>query len=99
MPKAIDPSRLVSAIHQDHDRGRQAAQPWQASYQARRLETRKQTEPTASGRQMCWFASSADRLATIANPVLTLKYSVPASWTAVAHQSSRRGWGASTASR
>ena len=52
-PKAIDPARLASVIHHDHYLGRQAAQPWQASYQASTLDTRKQTEPTASGRHTC----------------------------------------------
>ena len=37
--------------HQASDLGRQAAQPWQTSNQARPLAIRKQAEPTASGRQ------------------------------------------------
>jgi hypothetical protein len=74
------------------DRGRQAAQPWQASYQDSALKTRKQDEPTASGRHTCWCAVIADRSAAMATPVLTLEYSVLASWTAVAHQSIRPGW-------
>src|SRR5262252_1802067 len=53
MPNAMEPIRLTSVIHHDHDAGRQAAQPWQASYQDRTLDTRKQTEPIASGRHTC----------------------------------------------
>jgi hypothetical protein len=83
---------LASVIHQTSTRGRQASQPWHVSYQASTLETRKQTEPMASGRQMCWCAVAADRLAAMATPVLTLKYTVPASCTAVDHQSIRPGW-------
>ena len=49
-PKATDPIRLAKVIHHDHDRGRQPAQPWQTSNQASALATRKQIEPTASGR-------------------------------------------------
>ena len=79
-------------IHQDNDRGRQAAQPWQASHQASALATRKATEPKASGRQTCRCAAWADRSETIATPVLTLKNRVPANCTAVAHQSIRCGW-------
>ena len=52
-PKATDPTRLASAIHQAHDRGRQATQAWQTSIQARALATRKQAEPMASGRHTC----------------------------------------------
>jgi hypothetical protein len=48
MPKAMDPTRLASVIHQPYDLGRHAAQPWQASYQASALEIRKQAEPIAS---------------------------------------------------
>jgi hypothetical protein len=79
-------------IHHDQDVGRQAAQPWQASYQDRTLDTRKQTDPIASGRHTCWRAVVAERLAAIATPQLTLKYKVPANCTAVAHQSIRPGW-------
>ena len=79
-------------IHQDHDRGCQATQPWQTSNQARALATRKQTEPTASGRHTCRCAAYAVRSAPIATPVLRLKYTVPASWIAVACQWIRRGW-------
>jgi uncharacterized protein HemX len=79
-------------IHHDQDAGRQAAQPWQASYQASALETRKQTDPIASGRHTCWCAAAADRLAAIATPQLMLKYKVPTNCTAVAHQSIRPGW-------
>jgi hypothetical protein len=73
MPKAMEPTRLASVIHQAQDRGRQAAQPWQVSYQASRLETRKQIEPIPSGRQTCWCAACADRSLAMATPVLTLK--------------------------
>src|SRR5689334_25433635 len=88
----MDPARLISVIHHAHDAGRQASQPWQISYQDRTLETRKQTEPIASGRHTCWWAACADRVAAIATPQLTLKYKVPASCTAVAHQSIRPRW-------
>ena len=91
-PKATDPIRLSSVIHHAHDLRRQASQPWQTSYQARALDTRKQTEPIASGRHSCWCAVCAETLDATATPVLTLKYKVPASCTAVAHQSIRRGW-------
>jgi hypothetical protein len=91
-PKATDPARLASVIHHDHSFVRQAAQPWQTSYQARKLETRKQTEPTAWGRYTCWWVAWADRLAAVAVPVLTLKNTVPTSCTPVAHQSIRPGW-------
>jgi hypothetical protein len=46
----------------------------------------------ASGRHTCWWAACADRSCAMATPVLTLKYSVPTNWTAVAHQSIRPGW-------
>ncbi len=88
----MEPIRLASVIHQDRSRGRHADQPWQTSYQARTLETRKQAEPIASGRYTCWWAACADRSVTMATPVLTLKYKVPTNCTAVAHQSIRPGW-------
>jgi hypothetical protein len=73
MPNAMDPIKLASVIHQAQDRGRQAAQPGQVSYEASRLETRKQTEPMASGRHTCWWAACADRSCAMATPVLMLK--------------------------
>ncbi len=51
------------------DRGRQTPQLWQASNQAGALAARKQTEPSASGRQTCWFAACAVRSTRIAFPV------------------------------
>jgi hypothetical protein len=35
-------------MHQDHSFGHNAAQPWQISYQARKLETRMQIERSGS---------------------------------------------------
>src|SRR5450631_2207324 len=86
----MDPVRLASVIHQAHSLGRQPTQPWQTSNQARVLATRKQIEPKASGRQTCWFAACAVRFSRRALPQLMLKKRVPASCTALAHQSIRR---------
>ena len=69
----MDPSRLTSVIHQDHDRGRHATQPWQTSNQASALATRKQIEPMASGRHTYRSALCTVRLTCMATPVLTLK--------------------------
>ena len=95
----MDPSRLTSVIHQDHDRGRHATQPWQTSNQASALATRKQIEPIASGRHTYRSAVCAARSTCMATPVLTLKYRVPTSCTALAHQSIRRGWKTKTRRR
>jgi len=89
--KAMHPTRLSPAAHQATSRRSTRHQPWHTSNQARRLETRKNTEPTMSGahtsRYCCWVVRSE---ASAAN-VVTLNASVPTSCTAVAHQSMR--WG------
>ena len=92
MPKATDPTRLRALIHHPMRRGRKAHGPWHTSAHASQLATRKQIEPRASGRHTAWStavgpASPTER----AWPVLTLKYTVPTSCTAVAHQSMRSG--------
>ena len=52
--KATEPTKLSNVIRQDRSRGRQAKDPWHSSAQASRLDTRKHTEPDASGRQTGW---------------------------------------------
>jgi hypothetical protein len=74
-------------IHQASDPGRQAAQPWHTSNQARTLATRKQTEPRTSGRQTWCRACAVPTAAKMAAKVLMLNSRVPASCTAVACQS------------
>jgi hypothetical protein len=73
-------------IHQASDLGRQAVQPWHTSNQARRLATRKQTEPKTSGRQTWCRACAVPTVAKMAANVLTLNSRVPTSCTAVACQ-------------
>ena len=51
-PKAMEPTRFSAVICQEMRDGRQAKGPWHSSAQASQLETRKQMEPSASGRQI-----------------------------------------------
>ena len=66
-------------IHQASELGRQAAQPWHTSNQARTLATRKQTDPKTSGRQTWCRACAVPTAAKMAAQVLTLNSRVPTS--------------------
>jgi hypothetical protein len=89
MPKNTDP---ISApiLHPGSD-VRHENQAWPASANASSLATRKQIEPSASGVHTTRSAPLGERLASRAVKVVTLKKSVPASCTVVAHQSIRCG--------
>src|ERR1700722_8809578 len=89
-PKAPDPARFKKVIHHGICDGRQAKEPWHSSAQASQLATRKQTEPSASGRQIWWCVPDAPSPTTKAAKVVRLNHSVPASWMRLAHQSIRR---------
>ena len=52
MPKATEPARFSAVIHHEIREGRQANGPSHSSAQANQLATRKQMEPSASGRQI-----------------------------------------------
>ena len=70
--------------------GRQAKGPWHSSAQASQLETRKQMEPSASGRQTGWWLGDAPSPTSSALSVVRLNHTVPISWMPAAHQSMRR---------
>ena len=76
-------------IHHGICDGRQAKRPWHSSAQASQLATRKHTEPSASGRQIWWWAPDAPSPTTKAAKVVRLNQSVPANWMRLAHQSMR----------
>jgi hypothetical protein len=86
-----DPIRFSAATRQPVSAGRHETQAWPASANASSLAIRKQIEPSASGVHTTKSAAFGERLASRAVKVVTLKSSVPASCTEVAHQSIRRG--------
>jgi hypothetical protein len=86
MPKATQPSRFTRAIHQSR-----VPRALPTARMARQPETRKQTEPRASGVHTRRSYSLASSPVRSASKVETLKNTVPASWIALLHQSSRRG--------
>ncbi len=69
--------------------GRQANGPWHSSTQASQLETRKQMEPSASGRHTGWWRDDAPSPTRRALSVVRLNHSVPSNWMLAAHQSIR----------
>src|ERR1700684_2385110 len=89
-PKATEPSRLSMVIHHEMAAGRHAKGPWHSSTHASQLETRKQMEPSASGRQIGWWAGDAPSPTRSALKVVRLNHTVPISWMPAAHQSMRR---------
>jgi hypothetical protein len=90
-PNATEPARFSAAMRHEMLRTRHDHQPWLTSNQARPLATRKQIEPTMSGTHTRRCACVAFRLVSMAAAVVTLKNTVPTSWTALADQSMRAG--------
>ena len=64
--------------------------PWHSSAQASQLATRKQMEPSASGRQIGWWSGERPNPTSRALRVVRLNHRVPISWMPAAHQSMRR---------
>src|SRR5580692_1345832 len=89
-PKATEPARFSAVICHEICDGRQAKGPWHSSAQASQLDTRKHTEPRASGRHTGWWADDAPNPTSSALNVVRLNHSVPISWIPAAHQSIRR---------
>ena len=56
-PNATEPARFNKVIHHEVDDGRQANGPWHSSAHDNQLETRKQTDPRASGRHTGWWSA------------------------------------------
>src|SRR5271157_246630 len=88
-PKATEPARFKKVIRHEMEDGRQANGPWHSSAQDSQLETRKHTDPRASGRQTGWWFDDAPSPTTSALRVVRLNHSVPANWMIAAHQSIR----------
>ena len=72
-PNATEPKMFSIAIQPESVNTGRNSRPWLTSAQASALATRKQIEPTASGRHTARLICAAFSAVTSANPVLMLK--------------------------